>query len=63
MLRELELKKSPSIAESIDWAHTLVALEVADLDHDAVARTLGVVLKHHSDQDKALAALRGHQRR
>ena len=63
MLRELELKKAPSIAESIDWARTLVALEVADLDHEAVARTLGVVLKHASDQDKALAALRGHQRR
>ena len=59
-LRELELKKAPSIAESVDWARTLVALEVDDLDDEAVAATLGVVLKHASDQDKALAALRGH---
>ncbi|WP_148574912.1 AAA family ATPase [Nocardioides caldifontis] len=60
-LRELELKKAPSIAESVDWARTLVALEVDDLDEEAVGATLGVVLKHASDQDKALAALRGHQ--
>ena len=31
-LRELELKKAPSIAESVDWARTLVALEIRDLD-------------------------------
>ena len=62
-LRELELKKAPSIAESVDWARTLIALEVDDLDEQAVAATLGVVLKHVSDQDKALAALRGHRRR
>src|SRR5690349_476772 len=61
MLRELDLKKAPSIAESVDWARTLVALEVGDLDESAVERTLGVVLKHSSDQDKAVAALRGHR--
>jgi MoxR-like ATPase len=60
-LRRLELKKSPSIAETVDWARTLVALEVSDLDEDAVVRTLGVVLKHASDQEKALAALQGHR--
>ena len=60
-LRELDLKKAPSISESVDWARTLVALEVGDLDEDAVERTLGVVLKHSSDQDKAVAALRGHK--
>ena len=31
-LRDLELKKAPSIAESVDWARTLVALEIGDLD-------------------------------
>ena len=61
-LRELELKKAPSIAESVDWARTLVALEVDDLDETAVAATLGAVLKHASDHDKALAALRDHRR-
>ena len=60
-LRELDLKKAPSISESVDWARTLVALEVGDLDEDAVERTLGVVLKHSSDQDKAVAALRNHR--
>ena len=56
-LRELELKKAPSIAESIDWAHTLVALQIGDLDQAAVAQTLGAVLKHASDHTKALAEL------
>ena len=50
-LRELELKKAPSIAESVDWARTLIALEIGDLDEEAVRRTLGVVLKHSSDHD------------
>src|SRR5579862_429446 len=57
-LRELELKKSPSIAESVDWARTLVALEIGDLDERAVSDTLGVVLKHASDQDRAVKELR-----
>ena len=52
-LRELELKKAPSIAESVDWARTLIALQIGDLDEAAVARTLGVVLKHASDQRRA----------
>ncbi len=59
LLRELDLKKAPSIAESIDWARTLVALQIGELDQEAVTSTLGVVLKHASDQDKAVAALRG----
>jgi MoxR-like ATPase len=57
-LRELELKKAPSIAESVDWARTLVALEIGELDEKAIADTLGVVLKHASDQAKAVKELR-----
>jgi MoxR-like ATPase len=57
-LRELELKKSPSIAESVDWARTLIALQIADLDEATVARTLGVVLKHASDQRRAITELK-----
>ncbi|MFC4785560.1 AAA family ATPase [Nocardioides sp. MAHUQ-72] len=57
-LRELELKKAPSIAESVDWARTLIALEIGDLDERAVAETLGVVLKHASDQDRAVRELK-----
>jgi MoxR-like ATPase len=52
-LRALELKKAPSIAESIDWARTIVALGIESLDEEAVAQTLGVVLKHASDQTRA----------
>jgi MoxR-like ATPase len=57
-LRDLDLKKSPSIAESVDWARTLVALEIGELDEKAIADTLGVVLKHSSDQEKAVRELR-----
>jgi MoxR-like ATPase len=57
-LRGLDLKKAPSIAESVDWARTLVALEIGELDEKAVADTLGVVLKHASDQEKAIRELR-----
>jgi MoxR-like ATPase len=57
-LRELELKKAPSIAESVDWARTLIALEIGVLDERAAAATLGVVLKHSSDHDRAIRELR-----
>src|SRR5688500_6290401 len=57
-LRDLELKKAPSIAESVDWARTLIAREVEDLDPEAVTRTLGVVLKHASDHDRAIRELK-----
>lgn len=52
-LRTLELKKAPSVAESVDWARTLLALGRDDLDEATVAQTLGVVLKHASDQTRA----------
>jgi MoxR-like ATPase len=57
-LRDLELKKAPSIAESVDWARTLVALEIGDLDEAAAARTLGAVLKHASDHERAAKELK-----
>ena len=56
-LRTLELRKSPSLAESIDWARTLIALGVADLDETALATTLGVVLKHNADHTRAIKEL------
>ncbi|MDT0200484.1 MoxR family ATPase [Nocardioides sp. AE5] len=57
-LRELELKKAPSIAESIDWARTLIALQIKDLDQAAISATLGAVLKHVSDHERAVKELR-----
>ncbi|MGC0418668.1 MoxR-like ATPase [Embleya sp. AB8] len=56
-LRALELKKAPSIAETLDWARTLIALEADTLDEEAIARTLGVVLKHAADHTRAAKEL------
>ena len=56
-LRQLELKKAPSVAESIDWARTLIALGPDDLDDATTTRTLGVVLKHASDHERAAKEL------
>ena len=58
VLRGLELRKSPSVAETIDWGRTLLALGLDTLDDDAVRQSLGVVLKHRSDLVKASAELR-----
>ncbi len=57
-LRSLELKKSPSISESIDWARTLVALGLDTLDEADMKDTLGVVLKHASDHERAITQLK-----
>jgi MoxR-like ATPase len=56
-LRTLELKKAPSVAETIDWARTLLALGLGRVDGEAIAATLGVVLKHHSDHERAAKEL------
>jgi len=56
-LRGLPLKKAPSVAETIDWARTLVALGVAGVHDETVSQTLGVLLKHHSDQTTAVQEL------
>src|SRR5690606_41930052 len=56
-LRDLDIKKAPSIAETGDWARTLLALGLDDLDEPAVTRTLGVVLKHVTDQERAAKEL------
>ncbi|NNF69136.1 MAG: MoxR family ATPase, partial [Acidimicrobiia bacterium] len=56
-LRELPLRKAPSVSESIDWARTLVALGRDDLDDETSAATLNVLLKYQSDLEKAGATL------
>ncbi|MCF6475212.1 MoxR family ATPase, partial [Nonomuraea sp. MG754425] len=56
-LRALELKKAPSVAETVDWANTLLALGRQELDEATVAGTLGVVLKHASDHERAVKEL------
>jgi MoxR-like ATPase len=52
-LRKLEVKKAPSIAETLDWARALLALGVKELDAPTVRRTLNLVLKYEEDIRKA----------
>ncbi|KRE28332.1 ATPase [Mycobacterium sp. Soil538] len=58
VLRGMALKKVPSVAETIDWARTVLALGLDTIDDELIAATLGVVLKHQSDQVKASGELR-----
>ena len=58
VLRGMQLKKLPSVAETIDWGRTLLALGIDTLDDAAVRSSLGVVLKHQSDQQRAAGELR-----
>ena len=57
MLRSLDLKKHPSISETLDWAITLLTLDAKDLDPATVASTLNVLLKYQADVEKARAKL------
>jgi MoxR-like ATPase len=49
MVRELDLKKPPSIAESIDWARALLLLGASDIDAATFTETLSVIVKHRTD--------------
>jgi len=51
MVRALDLKKPPSIAESIDWARTLLLLGVEDIDAETFNETMSVIVKHRADMD------------
>jgi MoxR-like ATPase len=51
MVRELDLKKPPSIAESIDWARALLLLGAQDIDAQTFTETLSVIVKHRTDMD------------
>ncbi|MBT8495763.1 MAG: MoxR family ATPase [Deltaproteobacteria bacterium] len=54
-LRSLDLKKSPSVAETIDWARSLVVLEAPRLDREIALSTLSVLLKYRGDVEEAAA--------
>jgi MoxR-like ATPase len=58
-LRQMDLKKAPSIAETLDWARTLEELGIATLDGEAIRRTLSILLKHRSDISRAEQQLSG----
>ena len=57
-IRQLELKKQPSISESIDWARTLVELGVETLDAETTQETLNVVLKYRQDLERVAQQLK-----
>lgn len=56
-LRDLRLRKAPSVSETVDWGRTLLALGVGELDVPVIRDNLGVLLKHQDDIVRAIAAL------
>ncbi len=56
-IRAMDLKKAPSVSETIDWARTLLALSVTNIDAEVVGDTLHVLLKYQADIDKAAKEL------
>ena len=51
MVRNLDLKKPPSIAESIDWARAMLLLGATDIDRSLFERTMSIIVKHRTDLD------------
>ncbi len=58
-LREMDLKKHPSISETLDWARALVMLNASHIDQATLDMTLSVLLKHEHDVQRARRALNG----
>lgn len=50
-VRNLDLKKPPSIAESIDWARALLLLGAEDIDESMLKHTMSIIIKHRTDLD------------
>ena len=57
-LRTMELRKPPSVSETLDWVRTLLELGVGTLDEDVLRSTLTVLLKHRRDVEQAVTHLR-----
>jgi MoxR-like ATPase len=53
-IRQLELKKHPSVSETIDWARTLVLLGIDQIDAQTATETVNILLKYRTDIDKAV---------
>ena len=56
-IRQLDLKKSPSVSETLDWARTLVLLGIEHIDADQAKETLHILLKYQTDIAKAVKEL------
>ena len=53
-IRQLDLKKSPSVSETLDWARTLVLLGISKVDADTATETVNILLKYRTDIEKAI---------
>ena len=53
-IRQLELKKHPSVSETIDWARTLVLLGIDQIDAETATETVNILLKYRTDIEKAV---------
>ncbi|MGY6500352.1 MAG: AAA family ATPase [Acidimicrobiales bacterium] len=53
-IRQLELKKSPSVSETLDWANTLMLLNINQITADDATDTINILLKYRSDIEKAI---------
>ena len=53
-IRQLELKKAPSVSETLDWARTLLLLGIENVDAEAATGTVNILLKYQSDIAKAV---------
>jgi len=58
-LRDLQLKKNPSVSETLDWARALVTLNARSLDPQTLENTLTVLLKYEADVDRARSVMKG----
>ena len=55
-IRKLEIKKKPSISETLDWASALLTLQVEDITPDDLQKTLGIISKYKTDMDQIMEA-------
>lgn len=56
-IRSLDLKKAPSVSETIDWARTLIALSVEEVEEEVLGDTLHILLKYQTDIERAAKEL------
>jgi len=56
-MRDLDLKKKPCVSETLDWAQSLIALQIEELTPDTVRDTLNVILKYQADVDQVIDKL------
>ena len=56
-IRQLDLKKAPSVSETLDWARTLLLLNIDTIDEQTAKETLNILLKYQTDIAKAAKEL------